>query len=115
MAWGLLGLVLGAGGMYVLGKEEVWKPNPVAEGPMLWHTYEFRGYVDGTRQGVKHGDYEFDDGTSLSVKRDRHITGTAKGRTFEEALNSALENLGLLGFAEITVTSSKVIATDKIY
>jgi hypothetical protein len=29
VAWGLLGLALGAGGMYVLAKEDVWKPNPV--------------------------------------------------------------------------------------
>ena len=28
-AWGILGLVVGAGGMYVLAKEDVWKPNPV--------------------------------------------------------------------------------------
>lgn len=29
VAWALLGLAVGAGGMYVLAKEDVWKPNPV--------------------------------------------------------------------------------------
>jgi hypothetical protein len=38
--WALLGAVVGAGGMYVLAKENVWKPNPVT-------------YVEKTLQGAQ--------------------------------------------------------------
>lgn len=127
--WWLIGLgaglsALAFGGAYWYAKQGsgAYASNPVSDDeypPIKWHTYKFRGQLVGAH--VPEGKYHSEDGNKLKVKTDRilrvqWVSGTSQGRSLEEALTNAIEDLGLHPHqVQVAVTSSKIIRTDTLY
>jgi hypothetical protein len=100
-AWFLVGGLLGAGGMYVAGKEGKWKPNPVDDdGPLLQNVYRVTVDIENERATPdRTGTFELGNGR-VTVKAAPHkphvrVTGIIRGRSEEEALDCLREDLGV--------------------